>query len=106
MLDNSYVIANLENSLCVAWLAAGTRSAPGESIRKDLHRRTIQGQYVTVTKMDGYRPPGVMDNGRPPGILPNVGGRRDSGRPGSIASLDSIATVHSALETSYRYVFI
>ena len=51
-------------------------------------------------------PPGAMDSGRPPGILPNVGGRRDSGRPGSIASLDSIATVHSALETSYRYVFI
>ena len=25
------------------------------SIRKDLRRRTIQGQYVTVTKMGGYR---------------------------------------------------
>ena len=27
----------------------------GGSIRKDLRRRTIQGQYVTVTKMGGYR---------------------------------------------------
>jgi hypothetical protein len=25
-----------------------------ESIRKDLRRRTIQGRYVTVTKMGGY----------------------------------------------------
>ena len=30
-------------------------SWPVGSIRKDLRRRTIQGQYVTVTKMGGYR---------------------------------------------------
>src|SRR5271166_2596769 len=33
----------------------GHRSTLGGSIRKDLRRRTIQGQYVTVTKMGGYR---------------------------------------------------
>ena len=29
-------------------------SWPGGSIRKDMRRRTIQGEYVTVTKMGGY----------------------------------------------------
>jgi hypothetical protein len=35
---------------------------------------------------NGWLTPRAMDSGRRPGILPSVGGRRDSGPPGSMAS--------------------
>ncbi len=45
------------------------------SIRKDLRRRTIQGQYVTVTKMGGYRrAPWTVVAGR--ASWPNIGWRQ------------------------------